>query len=1226
MNEFKIHQRYFAKLKQKAENRCRESRDKENQEYLRTVSPHRTQRKRRSTMEAFISTPSPTGHEGGHQAESGLQEAMMEEPGVKPAPVSDGAESAETNGHTSSDNNSKNDPAQNSFTKHRPQTIFVNKIKISSSAKVPKADVVKRASGERTTKSEAPQAAVQISRNPEVTELKNNVNSTAVHVDVIKPEHETPTTKEAALDKSSSQEEKLTASEAHVSASLRFTQPENKYRKWQKGGRDGGHKDADKQTETDPIPPVTPTQKQSNKSTNLNLKRDIHATKHATAMDNDRKSTASFDERSRDIRAVLTQSPPEAARSQKSERSPESAMPSEVTPAQAGMNGNDAPVSLEPPPDQRTNNPPRKSDDIKTSCSFAGLQATSNGSRESHESHPERFSSQKKTPLEISGGAENIPGCTVSPAVQQSQVDTAIKTVGGMETQDVEKVEVNRISKSGSCGTPAAQLMTEQTKTGQRNDSRNKLSGVAETKMDEPIPTAEEISSSDSQKPKSDELEMSLPAQNQTSENVKLMESRIDSPKPPKPEPEVMSIAELLRSQIKALDSPVHPNLEPRPTTKTSGGSQDVSHEKKYKSGGKTFKPDDKTETSIKDAPVTNLKATLMVIYQQLHENGESVPAQASNETPTENKAEMGVNQEAGPLQKVPSEGYSVIPDSGRTNEKHGPFSLTPNESVPKNTETETLVTSMKASSQEKNAKNQEHNSNKTVKGQDEGLKHASAPHYNLNSKIPSEEQSTNTQFSERLQTFPSESRFSTNKQENGIPLVTQETSEAEESRRSDVLISPTPESSPLLKKRNCVSPIPSATARELASGARRKISPPNSKPEEVTPSADNQTQKKEAPVKSSRSSTAAATPDSSRQSPLLQPAGEENSIVERISPVSRRKTASETQTLNRLVAEEIHSEGKPAEKIKHNPFKAPQVIRKIRAETFSDASGHLKLWCQFFNILRDSAVKWYKNEEEIAHFKRSAGEETPVNLAVVQASSKDSGVYGCSITNEYGTDSTDFLLSAEILAGMSLREDLGVGEEIEMTPLIFTKGLADSGTWVDKFFGRIMMAESHLGNGCSRKVWRAKVIYGLEPVFESGNTCVIKVRSPITYGGKEEIGLIERNLDIMKKECKAQNLAREYCKIFSAEARVVENFGPSLEVIPVYLMYRPANTIPYATVETNLEGVYKKYADVDPTGGLDIRTGSEVGQKCSTFQHWIFQWTNGNLLLTRLEGEILIF
>ncbi|KAM4597207.1 alpha-protein kinase 3-like [Fundulus diaphanus] len=299
----------------------------------------------------------------------------------------------------------------------------------------------------------------------------------------------------------------------------------------------------------------------------------------------------------------------------------------------------------------------------------------------------------------------------------------------------------------------------------------------------------------------------------------------------------------------------------------------------------------------------------------------------------------------------------------------------------------------------------------------------------------------------------------------------------------------------------------------------------------------------------------------------------------------------------------------------------APQVIRKIRGEAFADGSGHLKLWCQFFNVLSDSNIKWYKNEEEIAQVKKNAGDETQVNLAIVQASCKDSGVYGCSLTNEYGSDSTDFLLSADILAGMVLREDLGVGEEIEMTPLIFSKGLADSGIWGNKFFGRIMMTESRIGDGCSHKVWRAKVIYGLEPVFESGNTCVIKVCSPIFYGGKEESCLIERNLHLMKQECRIQNLAREYCKIFSAEARVIENFGSPLEVIPVYLMYRPANPVPYATVETDLTGVYKKYSVLDNTGRIDMKTGSEVEQKCCALQHWIFQWTTGNMLLTRLEG-----
>lgn len=43
-----------------------------------------------------------------------------------------------------------------------------------------------------------------------------------------------------------------------------------------------------------------------------------------------------------------------------------------------------------------------------------------------------------------------------------------------------------------------------------------------------------------------------------------------------------------------------------------------------------------------------------------------------------------------------------------------------------------------------------------------------------------------------------------------------------------------------------------------------------------------------------------------------------------------------------------------------------------------------------------------------------SGGDESQVALAVVLASSHDCGVYGCTINNEYGTDTTDFLLSED--------------------------------------------------------------------------------------------------------------------------------------------------------------------------------------------------------------------
>ncbi|KAM3609406.1 uncharacterized protein V6R79_014250 [Siganus canaliculatus] len=426
-------------------------------------------------------------------------------------------------------------------------------------------------------------------------------------------------------------------------------------------------------------------------------------------------------------------------------------------------------------------------------------------------------------------------------------------------------------------------------------------------------------------------------------------------------------------------------------------------------------------------------------------------------------------------------------------------------------------------------------------------------------------------------------------------------------------------ESSPRLKRRDSLSLIRSATPEELASGARRKIFIPKPKEEEegtVVGSLDAQG-KKETPYMS---------PSQARRAALLQaPMGQNTPPMERRSPLlSRRKITLEVpKVVTETPIEEPVStkrEEKPAEK-KLDPLKAPQVIRKIRGEPFPDASGHLKLWCQFFNVLSDSTIKWYRDEEEILEVKRSGGDESQVALAIVLASGQDCGVYGCSISNEYGTDTTDYLLSIDIMSEILLKDDLEVGEEIEMTPLQFTKGLADCGTWGGKYFGRIMMETVHMGEGCAHKASRVKVIYGLDPIFESGSTCIIKVQNPIAYGTKEESNLAERNMEIIKQECKVQNMIREYCKIFAAEARVKENFGCTLEVTPQYLMYRPANSVPYATVEIDLKGVFLKYCMMDPKGRLITRKTSEVEQKCCTFQHWIHQWTHGNLLVTRLEG-----
>ncbi|XP_041878742.1 alpha-protein kinase 3 isoform X2 [Corvus kubaryi] len=420
---------------------------------------------------------------------------------------------------------------------------------------------------------------------------------------------------------------------------------------------------------------------------------------------------------------------------------------------------------------------------------------------------------------------------------------------------------------------------------------------------------------------------------------------------------------------------------------------------------------------------------------------------------------------------------------------------------------------------------------------------------------------------------------------------------------------------------------LPCATPEELALGARRKIYLPKPKQvgveEEATPESLEHTR---SPTVSPRQSR--------KNAPLLHsPALAPSSPSEQCSPTLMRKMATlEVPKLyeepagdtsgDQEVPGDAKPEAQPAESQKtNNPFKAPQVVRKIRAEQFSDASGNLKLWCQFFNILSDSKLTWYKDEIPVAEAQRSAGDEGQAALAVVQASQKDCGVYRCVISNEYGTDSTDFLLSPEVLSGFILREEIEVGEEIEMTPMVFAKGLADAGYWGDKLFGRVVSEDMEVGAGFLRKACRARAIYGLEPVFESGHTCVIKVHNFIVFGTKNENSLIEKNYDITIQECKVQNSSREYCKIFAAEARAIPDFGAVPEIIPLYLIYRPANNIPYATMEEDLGRPCEQYCVTERDGSLVARGSSEIVLKCCTFQHWVYQWTNGNILVTDMEG-----
>ncbi|NXG46437.1 ALPK3 kinase, partial [Psilopogon haemacephalus] len=419
------------------------------------------------------------------------------------------------------------------------------------------------------------------------------------------------------------------------------------------------------------------------------------------------------------------------------------------------------------------------------------------------------------------------------------------------------------------------------------------------------------------------------------------------------------------------------------------------------------------------------------------------------------------------------------------------------------------------------------------------------------------------------------------------------------------------------------VAALPCATPEELASGARRKIFLPRATPSE-------------------QEAQAAPQGPGHGGSPAVPPGHPGKGLAPSASPPAERRLAAPARKMDMLevpklykepagdsganpqVPEDAKTEAELAEpKQASNPFKAPQVIRKIRAEQFSDASGNLKLWCQFFNILSDSKLLWYKDECPVAEVHRSAGDESQVALAVVQASSGDCGAFRCVLSNEHGTAATHFLLTPEGPRPALPRRLLppAVGEEIELTPMVFAKGLAEAGCWGDKLFGRVESQDCALRAGPLRKGCRARAIYGLEPLFESGRTCVIKVHNFIAFGTKNDNSLVEKNYDITIQECKVQNSSREYCKIFAAEARAAPDFGAVPEILPLYLIYRPANNIPYATMEEDLGAPCQQYCATEKDGSLVARGTSEIVLKCCTFQHWVYQWTNGNILVTDMEG-----
>ncbi|XP_014817138.1 PREDICTED: alpha-protein kinase 2 [Calidris pugnax] len=337
----------------------------------------------------------------------------------------------------------------------------------------------------------------------------------------------------------------------------------------------------------------------------------------------------------------------------------------------------------------------------------------------------------------------------------------------------------------------------------------------------------------------------------------------------------------------------------------------------------------------------------------------------------------------------------------------------------------------------------------------------------------------------------------------------------------------------------------------------------------------------------------------------------------------SARQDAHSGKTSVKSEVGVIHKEDRKEQRkvILKKDSKAPKLLKKIQAELFPDCSGNIKLCCQFGDIHGDSIITWTKDSKLLAQLQRSAQDDSPVSLAIAKASSKDQGMYYCCLNNVYGKVTAEFNLTSEVLEHLSSFQNWEGVEEIEFMQLMFREDFISDSYFGGNLHGIIATEELHFGEGMHRKAFRSKVMQGLVPVFGPGHPCVLKVHNAIMYGTNSQDDLVQKNYKLALQECYVQNTAREYAKIYAAEAEPLEGFGEVPEIIPIFLVHRPANNIPYATVEEELVGEFVKYSVRDGKEVNFLRRDSEAGQKCCTFQHWVYEKTNGSLLVTDLQG-----
>lgn len=596
-----------------------------------------------------------------------------------------------------------------------------------------------------------------------------------------------------------------------------------------------------------------------------------------------------------------------------------------VTQARTKVSRNDAPVNLEVPLNHRSVEAqlPQKSpsqrdtpaDDIK-SLAFSTGSATGKMVRDRWDhssgngSRTLPFIDIQKSSLQNPGTGQTSRGCKVSPRTKHIQVDTGRKTVQERGKQVETKVGSMKVAESTRFKSKILQEKVEM--ENESVDHQQTIEKQMKLTKDKEIEKKSDRSEKQSEKneltlKKAEKTILHRPSNiPEKTSQLQAKDSQNHQPTPPK----VISIAELLRTQIKALDSMLENSLAQEQAS--------IPMQRNVKGDEGQRIPEVKTSNrKTEDMPLRNIKETLMEVYEQLQHNQEQlevhdavleavqptekIPPASAVETAETNKKMNGLGRETGAaLLSDLSRHASPETDTGL----HIPVLKHDEDKSDQDKRVECLQNSSSA----------------------DGLMTKNGTSENLSdlSKI------NKLNMEKNVQMVPPEIEQVTHLQANEINK--QDRLMVEDLQQTHTSASLFPKTSPLLKSHT--PSIPAANEQELASGAQRNFPKEKTSPDDVSeaPSpVDNQVQihnpSTESPKFSAYPPSLPSSPSLQKRSQHLQPpSAEQTPSLERHSPVfSRRKIQSEDATQSQKTSEEAHiqkTEDKLLKKKKHDPFK----------------------------------------------------------------------------------------------------------------------------------------------------------------------------------------------------------------------------------------------------------------------------------------------------------------